>query len=289
MSITCNNKTIELIHSNITIPVKCPACGSVLDNNGIQLFCLSDICPAKNFQRILNFIKATKIDNFGEALVEKFFDMGKIKTIADIFTLKKEDVSTLEGWGEKSADTIIANINSKRKMDPAVFLASMGIPTLSDKTAEDLIKKFETLDRVRTASVEEISAIKGYSTISATSVVSGLKAYSAQISEVLKHIELQSQIKGGKLSGMSFCFTGEMSNPRSFYQGLVTKHGGKSDSGVTKSTTYLVCNENKGSSKSRKAEQYGSKIINEQEFMSLVGETVIQPKPKTKTGSLFEE
>ena len=116
-----------------------------------------------------------------------------------------------------------------------------------------------------------------------------LKAYDAQISEVLKHVELQSQTVGGKLSGMSFCFTGEMSQPRSFFQGLVTKHGGKNDSGVTKTTTYLVCNENKGSSKSKKAEQYGSKTINEQAFMSLVGEIVIQSKPKIKTNSLFEE
>jgi DNA ligase (NAD+) len=174
-------------------------------------------------------------------------------------------------------------------MAPAIFLASMGIPTLSDKTAEDLIKTFKTIDRIQKATIEEISAIKGYSTVSATSIVSGLKAYDAQISEVLKHVELQSQTVGGKLSGMSFCFTGEMSQPRSFFQGLVTKHGGKNDSGVTKTTTYLVCNENKGSSKSKKAEQYGSKTINEQAFMSLVGEIVIQSKPKIKTNSLFEE
>lgn len=285
-------KLISVIeHKNIPviIPTKCPACKSVLENNGIQLFCTNDICSAKSFQRILNFIKVVKIDNFGEALVEKFYDMGVIRSIADIFKLKKEDISTLEGWGEKSADTIISNINDRRKMAPAIFLASMGIPTLSDKTAEDLIKTFKTIDRIQKATIEEISAIKGYSTVSATSIVSGLKAYDAQISEVLKHVELQSQTVGGKLSGMSFCFTGEMSQPRSFFQGLVTKHGGKNDSGVTKTTTYLVCNENKGSSKSKKAEQYGSKTINEQAFMSLVGEIVIQSKPKIKTNSLFEE
>ena len=278
---------IEHKNTPIAIPVKCPACKSVLDNNEIQLFCNNDSCPAKNFQRIMNFIKAAKIDNFGEALVERFYDMGKIRSIADIFTLKKEDISGLEGWGEKSADTIISNINSRKKMDPAIFLASMGIPTLSDKTAEDLIKKFGTLDRTRTATVKEISTIKGYSTVSANSIVSGLKSFEKQITEVLKHIEFQIQA-GGKLLGKSFCFTGEMTKPRSFYQSLVTKHGGKNDSSVTKTTSYLVCNEDKGSSKSRKAEQYGISIITEQLFMELVGET-LPNKPKLVPNSLFDE
>jgi NAD-dependent DNA ligase len=79
-----------------------------------------------------------------------------------------------------------------------------------------------------------------------------------------------------------------MTNSRSFYQGLVTKHRGKNDSTVTKTTTYLVCNENKGSSKSRKAEQYGVKIINEQQFLDMVGES-IPKKSKIVTQSLFGE
>ena len=277
---------IEHKNTPIKIPEKCPACGSALENNDVQLFCNNDDCKAKNFQRIMNFIKAVKIDDFGEALAGILFESGKLKTIADIFILKKEDIAELEGWGGKSADTIISNIAGKRNIEPALLLAALGIPTLSVKTAEDLIGKFETIHRVRAATVEEISSIKGYSTVSATGIVEGLKKFDGQMQEVLKRVCVKTAAQGGKLAGKSFCFTGEMSRPRTFFQELVSKNGGKNDSGVTRTTTYLVCNEGRGSSKSRKAEQYGTRIINEQEFKELVG---FEEKPVPRPGSLFTE
>jgi DNA ligase (NAD+) len=251
--------------------------------------CVNDVCDAKNLQRIMNFIKTTKIDGFGEALAEKLFDSGKLRSITDIFKLKSEDIAGIEGWGEKSAGTILANINLLRhSLDPVTFLASMGIPSLSTSTAEDLWTKYGDINKILQATVEDICTVKGYSTVSASKIVEGLGYWKEQMLEVLKHIELQMATKvGGKLSGQSFCFTGEMSQSRSFYQGLVTKCGGKNDSTVTKTTTCLVCNENMGSSKSRKAEQYGVKIINEWQFMTMVGEP-IPKKTKIVTQSLFE-
>jgi len=280
-----------LEHKNkaIEIPTRCPTCNEILVNDDIRLMCVNDFCDAKTFQRILNFIKVNKIDSFGESLAEKLFESGKLVSISDIFKLKIEDISSIEGWGAKSAETIINNINGIRKMNPTVFLASLGIPSLSTSTAEDLWKKYGDLNKVRTASVEDICTIKGYSDISATKIVEGLKKFNVQTDLLLEHIQLQEATNtGGKLSGQAFCFTGEMINTRSFYQALVTKHGGKNDSSVTKTTTYLVCNENKGSSKSRKAEQYGCKIINENQFMDLLGES-IPHQPKLVTKSLFDE
>lgn len=277
-------------HKNIPIeiPTHCPSCGTLLCNDGIHLMCLGESCHGKHFQTILNFIKVVKIDSFGESLAEKLCEQGKLKNLADIFILKKEDIAGLEGWGDKSANTIIENINKIRKMNPAIFLASLGIPSLSTSTAEDLWKKYADITKVRAASVEDICTIKGYSDISATKIVEGLLKFGEQINLLLKHVELQeASSAGGKLSGMSFCFTGAMEQPRAFYQAIVTKHGGKNDSTVTKTTTYLVCNENKGSSKSRKAEQYGCKIISTAQFLELTEEN-IQNKPKIVTESLFE-
>jgi DNA ligase (NAD+) len=282
-----------LEHKNVPIelPTKCPACGEPLVNDEIRLMCVNDVCPAKSFQRILHFIKTTKIDSFGEALAEKLFNTGKLLFLDDIFKLKKEDISSIEGWGDKSADTIIGNINNLRKMHPAIFLTSLGIPSLSTSTAEDLWKKYGSIQAVRSATVKDICTIKGYSDISAGKIVEGLKKFDPQIDLLLKHIELQeASSTGGRLSGMSFCFTGAMDQPRAFYQAIATKHGGKNDSTVTKTTTYLVCNENKGSSKSRKAEQYGCKIITADQFIELaedVPET--ENKPKIITPSLFED
>lgn len=269
------------------VPTRCPCCNELLVNDDIRLMCVNDHCDAKNFQRIMNFIKTTKIDGFGEALAEKLFDVGKLRLLSDFFKLKAEDIAGIEGWGEKSAHTILANVEGLRSMDPATFLASMGIPSLSTSTAEDLWAKYGDIEKILQATVEDICTIKGYQVVSATKIVEGLRYWAPQIKSILEHIKLKTN-SGGKLTGQSFCFTGEMSQPRSFFQGLVTKYGGKSDSTVTKTTTYLVCNENKGSSKSRKAEQYGVKIINEQQFLDLAGE-VIPQKPKLVTKSLFEE
>jgi DNA ligase (NAD+) len=278
-------------HENkpIDIPTRCPCCNELLVNDNIKLMCVNDLCDAKNFQRIMNFIKTTKIDGFGEALAEKLWDLGQLRSIADMFRLKQETIAEIEGWGEKSATTILTNIDSLRSaIDPVIFLASMGVPSLSISTAEDLWAKYDSIKGVLEASVEDICTLKGYSTVSATKIVQGLNFFRSQIEEVLEFINFQKPKTGGKLSGLSFCFTGEMTNSRSFYQGLVTKHRGKNDSTVTKTTTYLVCNENKGSSKSRKAEQYGVKIINEQQFLDMVGESILK-KPKIVTQSLFGE
>jgi DNA ligase (NAD+) len=282
------SSVIEHKGNPIEIPTKCPSCNSNLVNDEIKLMCTNDLCEAKIFQRILYFIKTLKIDSFGESLAEKLYDLGKLKTLADLFKITKEDIASIEGWGSKSAETIIANIHKVKKIDPITFLSSMGIPSLSTSTAEDLWKKYGSMDKIKAATLDDICTIKGYSFISAKKIVDGLAIWGGQIEAVLKFVEFQDNATDGKFSGMRFCFTGAMAESRSFYQAIVTKNGGKNDSSITKATTYLVCNENKGSSKSRKAEKVGCKIINEAQFMELAGE-VIQQKPKLVTKSLFEE
>lgn len=285
---------IEHKGNPIQIPTHCQYCGTELKNNDTQLFCVFPACPRKNFQRILNFIKVAKIDGFGEALADKLFEMEKVQFIADIFTLKKEDIASIEGWGESSAETIMANIDKARVMEPAIFLTSMGIPSISEKTSAELLAHFGDIHKIRSAKVDDIASIKGFSTVSAEKIVSGMNDFGPQIHQVLEHIELQEITNGGKFAGNTFCFTGEMSKPRSFFQELVKRHGGKNLSSVTKDLSYLVCNEDKGSSKSQKATKYGVQIINEQTFLAMCGETIEVPaekptKPKIKYTSLFNQ
>lgn len=273
----------------IEIPTICPCCGSTLTNNEVQLFCESPTCPAKELQRIMHFIKTIKIDEFGETMAEKLFTEGKLRSIADIFTLKKEDIAGIEGWGDKSAETIIGNINNQRVMAPEIFLAALGIPTLSTSTAEDLWAKFGSLDKVMAATVEDLCAIKGYSTISAIKIVEGLKECTALILTLLCYVEFEGQTKNGKLNGQSFCFTGNMSSPRTYYQDIVKKLGGINNSSVTKDLSFLVCNEDQGSNKSVKAKKYGVKIITEKEFLEKAGDIPnSEPDLKIKSNSFFE-
>lgn len=273
----------------IEIPTHCPACSSELENNGTQLFCRFEGCPRKNFQKILNYIKVTKIDNFGEALIDKLFESGKVQFIADIYILTEDDISEIEGWGKKSAAEIISNIQKTKKMKPSILLSAVGIPGISYQTAEKLLKAFGSVNKIRIASESDIASLSGFSNKSATNIVSGMKTFGSQIHQLLEYIELtdDSENHSGSLSGMSFCFTGEMKHPRSYYQKVVEQNGGGNKSSVTKNLSYLVCNEDKGSTKSQKAHKYGVKVISEQEFFNLIGgESQSQPEPKSSTLSL---
>jgi len=273
----------------IQILTHCPSCGSELINDKIKLRCPSDECPRKQLNRILNWIKVTKIDQLGESIITKLNEIGKIKRIADIYSLSREDISNLEGWGESSADKIISNIDSSRKIPSQIFLAAVGIPGISESTSRDLLINYQSIPALFNLTVDSLKQLKGFSDISSEKVVSGLQKYQQEITELLGILTItETDKQGGPLSGMSFCFTGAMSQPRSFYQDIVTKNGGKNSSTVGKDLTYLVCNEDKGSSKSIKATKYGVKVITEQEFITLVGVEVPPAKEKINSFNLFE-
>jgi DNA ligase (NAD+) len=287
---------IEHKWTKISIPTDCPSCGAPLDNDGIRLFCRSDVCPAKNHFRIMNWIKVVGIDNLGEATIETLENpldeaSPQIKAIKDIYSLTLPIIASVTG-GDKSAEKIFNNIQGTKTLPLQKFLAGIGIPSLSIKTAEDLVKNFKTIDKILAVTIDDLNKIKGYSDISSAILVKGLYEFKKEILDLLTVIKVDTIKQGnGKLSGMAFCFTGAMASSRPYYQGLVTKNGGRNDSTVTKTTSYLVCNENKGSSKSLKAEKLGVKIITEQGFLDLLGEIIIPrgQHPILKTYSLFDE
>jgi len=282
---------IEHKNSPIEIPKNCPSCGSELENDGIRLMCLSDECPRKNFTRILNWIKVVEIDQFGESLAEELSQQGKLKSIADLYRLQRDDISSIEGWGELSADTIMQNIEKSRGISAEKMLTAVGIPGISVSTAGELLKQYGSIPALFNVTIEQLITVKGFSDVSAGNVVAGLKKYQDEIQGLLKIITLEIKEKAeGVLSGKSFCFTGEMSLPRSQFQAMVTRHGGKNLSSVTKDLSYLVCNEDKGSSKSQKAEKYGVKIIDETSFLGMIGESshTVTPDKKIESYTLFE-
>lgn len=274
----------------IKAPTECPSCGLKLYNNGTQLKCLNDDCSRKILYRILNWIKVTEIDTFGQSLAEELFKTGKLCSIADIYQLKVKDISDIERWGDKSADKIIENINKTKHTEPVKFLCALGIPSISEATSEELLHAFGSMEELMEKSVEEIVKLKGFSDISATKVVTGLLKNKEEIKYLLTIISLQAESSGGVLGGQSFCFTGAMEKPRSYYQAIVTQLGGSNKSSVVKDLSYLVCNEDKGSSKSVKAEKYGVKVISEKDFLEISGNPVLpEEKPESVPEKLIED
>lgn len=284
-------KIMEVIEQrgtkDIQIPTNCPRCQSILENDGVRLFCRNDDCAGRNFHRIMHWIKTTKIEQFGEAMARELSSAGKLSRIVDIYKLTAEDISSIEGWGDASAIKIMDNIKASKAQRAEMFLSAVGIPALSDRTAEDLLKAFESIEGVLKATKEGVAELRGYSDISASTIVSGLEKYASEITELLGYITLGAkQSQGGVLAGLTFCFTGEMLHPRAWFQDRVTKNGGRNLSGVTKELTHLVCNENKGSSKTMKAIKLGTKIIHENEFIQMTGGE--ERESKYQLESLFD-
>ena len=206
------------------------------------------------------------IDHFGEALLETLEDRGLVRMIEHIYRISEEDIAVCVG--EKVAKKVMANINKTRTLPLEKLISGMGITGLSTKTAIDLVNNFGDIEKILKISVDDLKKVRGYSDISATEIVGGLQKFEEEIRSLLRFIQIEEK-KVGKLSGSSFCFTGAMEKPRSFYQGLVVDNGGTNDFSVTKTTTYLVCNSDQGSSKTEKAKKQGTKIITEEQFLGM--------------------
>jgi len=275
-------KIVEVLeHKNkdIEIPLKCPSCNSELSNNGVQLKCINEKCPRRNFFRIMNWIKVLKIDGIGESLVDELQGVSKLPSIGGLYNLGVEDIASLEGWGKSSGEKIIEEIKKSQHTTPEKFLAALGIPGLAEKTAQKLLDHFDTIENLLAA--ESIESLKGFGDILASKILQGLKNYKDEVESLLKIISFESNTEG-TLSGKSFCFTGPASKPRTFFQALVKKHGGTNSSSVTKDLKYLVSAPDWDSSKVQKAKKYGVTIISEQEFMDMIGESIQEDEPKKK-------
>ncbi len=302
-AIVCKSKKVELTHQTIKIPTECPSCSMKLDNDGTTLRCLNDDCSRKNFFRILNWIKVTKIDSFGESLADELYSTGKLCSFADLYRLKAKDISEIERWGDKSAYKIIENIEKTKRMKSITFLCALGIPSISEATSEELLHAYGTIEDLMKKNIEDIKKLPGFSDISASKIVTGLSKNKEEINYLLTIISLQDEESHGVLGGQSFCVTGAMEKSRPYYQAIVTQLGGMNKKTVVIDLDYLVCNEDKGSSKSVKAKKYAEKgsnikIITVNEFFELTGSLVPKvekpPEPETKNhieecGSLFDE
>lgn len=275
-------KIVEVIeHRNkeIEIPFRCPSCNTILSNNGVQLKCTNEKCPRRNFFRIMNWIKVLNIDGMGESLVDELQGASKLPSIEALYSLRVEDIASLEGWGKSSGEKIIEEVRKSRHTTPEKFLAALGIPGLAEKTARKLLDHFDTIENLLAA--QSIESLKGFGDILASKILLGLKTYKDEIESLLKIISFESNTEG-TLSGKSFCFTGPASKPRTFFQALVKKHGGTNSSSVTKDLKYLVSAPNWDSSKVQKARKYGVTIISEQEFMSMIGENIHEEESSKK-------
>ncbi|MGP1587669.1 MAG: NAD-dependent DNA ligase LigA [Treponemataceae bacterium] len=269
--------------SPIIFPSVCFSCGTPIKDEGTRLFCPNKDCPKRIHHKIEKWIKVTDIRDFGTVLIERLFKLKRLKSIKDIYELTEEELARIflneeslakekESLGAKK---VIASIKSHTQMDLSTFLAGFDIEGMGEVQMEKLVESgFDTLEKIFNAKKSEIACVNGFADISADCFVQGIKENREEMRFLVESgiIKIKSK-KQGIFAGKSFCFTGELfTMKRQDAELLVKNLGGTVKSSVVRDLSYLVTNDSKsGSSKNKKAQEFGIKIIDEKTFLFLAG------------------
>ena len=268
----------------ISLPEKCGTCGSKLVNEGTRLYCPNRQCAKRVLHQLEKWIDTAKIRDIGFTLIRSLFESGDVKSISDLYKLDEQllakhflnEESREKEKESLGAKKVIAAIEKSRKMNLETFIAGFDIEGIGITMVEKLVAAgFDTLDSFLNATEEQIAGVFGFALITAHTLVSGLAENKDEMLALVQNgtITIQTAQKASqKLSGMSFCFTGELhSMKRAEAEALVKDNGGSCKSSVTKDLTYLVTNDtSSGSSKNQKAASYGISIIDEETFLAMI-------------------
>ena len=262
------------------IPRICPSCGSrvVREEDEAALRCINPECPAQLLRMIIHFASrdAMDIEGLGPALIQSLIDQKLIKSVSDLYFLQKEDVKNLERMGEKSAQNLMDAIEKSKQAGLARLLFGFGIRNIGQKAADLVAQRFHTLDAVMSATAEEVASIDGFGMIMAESLVDffsmeGTREMVEKLKSAGVLMENTKIVSDTRLEGSTFVLTGTLSQmTRNEAKEAIEKLGGKVSSSVSKKTTYVVAGEEAGS-KLTKAQQLGTTILSEQEFLEMLG------------------
>ncbi|WP_374125020.1 NAD-dependent DNA ligase LigA [Leptotrichia hongkongensis] len=262
-------------------PTNCPVCNSKLahEEGFVALKCHNPLCPEKVKRQIAYFVSrdAMNISGLGDKIVEKFIELGKIKTIVDIYSLEKyrEELENLEKMGQKSVDNLINSIESSKNRDFSKVLYALGIPFVGKFNANLLTKTFKNIENLKNQSIEDLLAVKGIGDKVAVAVNTFLNDEDNwKIITDLKNIGLQfavdetnsEEIADNPIKDKNFLATGKLQKyKRNDIKDIILSKGGNYLSAVSKNLDFLIAGEKAGS-KLEKAEKLGVRVLTEEEF-----------------------
>jgi DNA ligase (NAD+) len=283
----------------VKIPTICPACASPVRKISSRLtlkgsdttqksyksaslsvayYCVNPKCSAKNERYLEHFVSVFEIYELGPKILRRFKDEGLITDAADIFTLSKEDISTLERFGEKSAENIIKEIENKKHISLSRFLWALGILHVGEETARDIAIHFGTLEKLISSVADSSAEIDSIENIG-PAVVKSVSHFFKDKSNLnfIKKLENNGVVvektekkKAGKFTGLNFVLTGILSSmSREMAKEKIISLGGKVVGSVSKNTSYVIAGEEPGS-KLKTAQKLGIKILNEKDFLRLI-------------------
>ncbi len=265
------------------MPTNCPICKEKLirTESGIDLKCPNDNCPARSIEALIHYSdrKAMNIEGLGERIVEDFYNMNIIRSIPDIYNLKdkKEELIELEGFGSKSVNNLLETIEESKNNSLEKLLFAIGISGIGEKNAKVLAKKYNNLDGLMNASVEELTNIPDIGPILAKNIREFFtNKDNIDLINKLKEIGVNTKYLGAQnvenpeLMNKKIVVTGTLKKyTREEIQSLIEQNGGKWSSSVSKSTDAVIVGENPGS-KYDKALELKVPIWTEEDFESLI-------------------
>ncbi len=258
-------------------PKFCPYCGAPVEEKGVFLYCTNnETCAPQIVQKLTHFAEkgAMDIEGFSDKTAELLLNELKVKDFSDIYKLRKEDLTGLEGFGDLKAGNLIASIEKSKNVGLSDFLYALGIKNIGKKAAKQLETRFKTLNGVMNAGFEELTAIDDFGEVMAKSVVEYFSD-EAKRQEIDKLTALGINVKSaekkeGVFSGINAVLTGSLSGyKRSEAEKLIVERGGECSSSVSKAVNLVIAGEEAGS-KLEKAKKLGIKIIGEDEFTRML-------------------
>ena len=261
------------------MPKKCPECGTdlVREPGEAATRCINPTCPAQVLEHLRHFVGALDIEGLGYATLQQLIDKKLVKDPADLFHMTKEQLLSLEGFADKSAQNLLDRLEASKSTTFMRFLVALGINHVGWTMAGLLADHFGTIDRLRAASVDDLRAIGGVG----PTVAEGVHDYfqlpaSRALIERLLHAGIvikEPERHEGPLTGKTFVLTGTLSSlTRGAAEERIKSLGGTIGSGVTKKTDYLVVGADPGS-KLEKAQRLKVPVLDEAAFLDLIDQT----------------
>lgn len=260
-------------------PKFCPSCGSpVSQDDEAAVRCTNTDCPAQLTRHLIHFVSrdAMDIEGLGPAVLEQLIGEGLIKSPADLYRLKAEDIISLDRKAEKSANNLISAIKKSKENELYRLIFALGIRNIGLKAAKLICENFLTIDDIMNATAEDFEKIEGFGKIMAQSLENYFNLESTaelicQLKELgLKMKPSEQKAQGGIFEGKTFVLTGTLPTmKRSEASKIIEQHGGKTSSSVSKKTSYVLAGEDAGS-KLTKAQNLGIQILSEEEFLSML-------------------
>lgn len=263
------------------IPKVCPVCGAPVarDEDGAHIRCTGAECPAQLLRNLTHFASrdAMDIEGLGPAVVEALVSADLVKTPADLYTLNLQQVAELERMGQKSAQNLLNAVEKSKKNDLAKLLCALGIRQVGQKAAKVLAVRFGSMDKLAAAGVDELTAIDDVGAITAHYLTEWFASpQSRHLLDSLKsagvNMESHAEPVGTLLSGKTFVLTGELTAfSRKEAGEKLEALGAKVSGSVSKKTNCVIAGEAAGS-KLRKAQELGVLVLDEQQFLALIGD-----------------